>query len=543
MFPRTISTRISLFAGGLALVGVSTLSFILIRAHRVQVIEEVVHGCDSVAETIRLSITHDMLMNTPDGVRQVIQSVGKHSAIEGIRLFNKEGKITYSSRPEDVGRVVDKRAEACYQCHDADAPIGHLPAGDRSRTYTDVEGRKILATITVIPNEEGCHPAGCHPEPEVQSVLGVLDVAVLLDPVEKRLLEATGDALLISGVAIIIISGALFLAIRRSVRRPVRRLIEATRRVAAGDYKHQVRPHATDEIGFLASSFNEMIERLDSSHSHLEASVGGLSDLVTQKARELREAQFQVVQAEKLSSVGLVAAGIAHELNSPLMAIMTFAHMVQKTCPKETQEYEDLEMVLREARRCASIIKNLLEFSRDQKEGLKLEPCDVAELVDRCFQLVKPEFLGCGVETHISIPPDLPRVKGDTSQLQQVMVNLMLNAVHAMPKGGELVIRGGLANPEDYSHLESPTSLGDGHIRISFRDTGHGIRPEDIGKVFDPFFTTKETGQGFGLGLSVSHGIITRHGGAILVKSDGSSGAEFTLLLPGTSSPPASRTG
>jgi two-component system NtrC family sensor kinase len=302
--------------------------------------------------------------------------------------------------------------------------------------------------------------------------------------------------------------------------------------VAAGDYKLQVQPSATDEIGFLARSFNEMIESLDSSQTHLEAMIGHLNEMVAKKARELRAAQFQVVQAEKLSSVGLVAAGIAHELNSPLMAIITFAHMLQKESEPGSQEHKDLDMILRESERCANIIRNLLEFSREEKQELELEPCSLESLIDRSLELVMPEIRGRGIETKVDVSPGLPDIEADPGQLTQVFVNLMLNAVQAMSDGGRFTVQVGAAGRDEYPTARIPPGGEGGLIRALFRDTGHGIRPEDIGKVFDPFFTTKEAGKGTGLGLSVSHGIITRHGGTILVESDGRTGTEFTVLLP-----------
>jgi len=530
LLPRTLSSRIAVLAGVLALGGVSTLSLILIRSQRRQVLSEVVHSSESIAETIRLSINHDMLANRREGVREVIESIGEHPGIARVRLFNKEGRISYSSRPEEVGRVVDKRAEACITCHTEAEPYRNLDLKDRSRIYTDPEGGKMLATIEVIRNEAGCHPAGCHAPPSTQSVLGVLDVAISLAPTRARIFASTRNAILISLGAVVVITSALFQLIRHSVRRPVNRLIAATQRVAEGDYKLQVPHGASDEIGFLARSFNEMIESLDVSQHDLEAKVA-------QKAQELRTAQFQVVQAEKLSSVGLVAAGIAHELNSPLMAIVTFAHMVQKRLPPDSQEYADIRMILHEANRCAAIVRTLLDFSRDQSQEPHIELCEAPKLIDRALEILKVEIRSRGIETTLTIPDDLPYVEANAVQLTQVLVNLFLNAIQAMPEGGNITVTVDVASRSDYAAVKLPPAPGRQLLRIRVRDTGTGIAPEDLRRIFDPFFTTKPVGQGSGLGLSVSQAIIVRHRGTILVTSDGKSGAEFTVLLPVATQP------
>lgn len=530
LLPRTLSSRIAVLAGVLALGGVSTLSLILIRSQRRQVLSEVVHSSESIAETIRLSINHDMLANRREGVREVIQSIGEHPGIARVRLFNKEGRISYSSRPEEVGRVVDKRAEACITCHTEAEPYRNLDLKDRSRIYTDPEGGKMLATIEVIRNEAGCHPAGCHAPPSTQSVLGVLDVAISLAPTRARIFASTRNAILISLGAVVVITSALFQLIRHSVRRPVNRLIAATQRVAEGDYKLQVPRGASDEIGFLARSFNEMIESLDVSQHDLETKVA-------QKAEELRTAQFQVVQAEKLSSVGLVAAGIAHELNSPLMAIVTFAHMVQKRLPPDSQEYADIRMILHEANRCAAIVRTLLDFSRDQSQEPHIELCEAPKLIDRALEILKVEIRSRGIETDLTIPDDLPFVEANAVQLTQVLVNLLLNAIQAMPEGGRITVTADVARRSDYANVKLPPAPGQQLVRIRVRDTGSGIAPKDLRRIFDPFFTTKPVGQGSGLGLSVSQAIIVRHRGTILVTSDGKTGAEFTVLLPVATQP------
>ena len=530
MLPRTLSSRIAFLAGFLALGGVSTLSFILISSQRKQVLAEVIHSSESIAETIRLSINHDMLANRREGVREVITSVGEHPRIARVRLFNKEGRISYSSREEEVGRVVDKQAEACIKCHTESEPYRNLDLEDRSRIYTDPQGGRTLATIYVIRNEEGCHPAGCHALPNTQSVLGVLDVAMSLEPTQDRLFASTRQAILISLAAVVLITSALFFLIRRSVRQPIARLIAATQQVAEGDYKLQVPSGATDEIGFLARSFNEMIESLDISQHDLQ-------EKVAQKAEELRTAQFQVVQAEKLSSVGLVAAGIAHELNSPLMAIVTFAHMVQKRVPPDSQEHEDIRMILHEADRCAAIIRTLLDFSRDQSQEPQIELCEIPKLIDGALEIMKVEISSRGVEIDMSIPSDLPYVEANAVQLTQVFVNLILNAIQAMPDGGRITIKADATTRDAYPSVKLPPAPRRQLLRIRVRDSGTGISPKSLDKVFDPFFTTKPVGQGSGLGLSVSHAIITRYRGTILATSDGKSGAEFTVLIPVAAKP------
>jgi len=532
MLHRTLGARVALFAGLLVALGLTALSVTLIHAHRSQVIEEVIHVSDKVAQMIRLSINHDMLGDTPEGVRRVIQAVGSHPGVERIRLYNKEGEISYSSQPDESGNMVDKKAEACIQCHDANEPLRHLSISDRSRIYEDATGKKILATISVIPNEQQCAQSDCHESTSEKSVLGVLDVSVSMEPTERRLQAAAQKAVLLSLGTLVLTSFGLFFVIRLTVNRPVWSLINATRQVASGDFNQKVSPTAAAEIGILARSFNQMIENIHTSRTEQDEWISSLQDELGEKSREVRAAQFQAMQAEKLSAVGLVAAGVAHELNSPLMAIITFAHLVQRNLAADSQEHHDLQMILAEANRCALIIRNLLDFSREEKMGPHFQSCDPAEILEHAMQLVRPEFRKCDIEEEFLVAKDLPTIKADPAQLTQVFLNLMLNAVQAMESGGKLSVKVDEVEREAVQDHAPPLDVDGPLVRFRFRDSGHGIPQTEIARVFEPFYTTKPAGQGSGLGLSVSHGIVTRHGGTIIIDSDSQTWTEFTLFLP-----------
>ncbi len=532
MFYKSLGTKLTLFAGLLVTLGLAILSFALISTSRRQVIDEVVQSSDNVAQLIRLSITHDMLRDAREGVQQVITDVGSHPGVERIRLFNKEGKISYSSVPEEIGTLVDKKAEACFQCHDANEPIHHLTIADRSRIYENARGQRILATISVIPNESRCAGDDCHEEPQIKSVLGVLDVGVFMAPTEKRIGDNTRQAIFISLVILILTSGGLFFVIYATVNRPIWGLINATRQVASGDFSPKVSPTAAAEIGILARSFNKMVERMDSSRTQQEEWIGTLKDELGKKAREMRTMQYRTMQAEKLSAVGLVAAGVAHELNSPLMAIITFAHLLRRNVAADSQECQDLGMIIAEANRCAVIIRNLLDFSREQKPDQQFQLCKPAEMLEHVMKLVRPKLREHEIEELCLVDENLPEIEADPSQITQVFLNLMLNAVQAMKPGGKLSVRVDEVAREDFKEHGFPPDQGSSLIRFRFLDTGHGISQANFGRVFDPFFTTKPAGQGSGLGLSVSHGIVTRHGGAIIIDSDGQTWTEFTVLLP-----------
>jgi two-component system NtrC family sensor kinase len=528
---------VAITAGFFVLISVAGLSFLLIRAQREQVLAEVVHGSESIAEAILLSIDRDMRVNQREGVREMVEAVGQHAGIASVRIYTKDGRISYSSRPEEVGRKVDTHAEACVQCHTGGTVRAtEMNPNRRSRLYTDGHQEKLLATIYTIENREGCQGSGCHGPPAEQRLLGVLDVAMSLGPAQARLSAATRNAALISLAAAAVIAAALFLIVRRSVQRPINRMVSATRRIASGAPSLPVPPGTAPEIEILAASFNELIESLSSSKQKLEDWASSLEEKVAVKAKELRSARSQVIQAEKLASVGLVAAGIAHELNSPLMAIITFAHLVRSKVAPDSREYEDLRMIEREANRCAAIIRQLLDFSRQQGQEPERHPCRVSVSLQKALELLKVEVQNSGVAVSVEIPDDLRKVDANDAQLMQVFVNLLLNALQAMPGGGELSIEADEVARRSVMHPDLAPN-GETLVRITVRDTGTGITAPDLTRVFDPFFTTKPQGKGSGLGLSVSMGIVRGFGGTIVAESDGASWTEFTLLLPAAEEP------
>jgi two-component system NtrC family sensor kinase len=512
-------------------VSVAALSWLLIRGQREQALQEAIHGSQNLAEIIHLSLDHEMRLNRREELRTTMRSVSELDIV-AVRIYNKHGAIAYSSVGEEVGEVVDIGSDACVACHAGPVPVADLHPEDRSRIYTAADGSLLLGTIRVIRNEAACAGSGCHLPPDEQNVLGVLDVIADMEPHQARVADATRNAILFSLVAVGLITGILYFLIGRGVRQPIDAMIEATRRVATGGATLPVPRGASYEIGILAASFNELVEGLSSSRFQTEAWANTLANKVQETARDLREAQFQVAHAEKLSSVGLVAAGIAHELNSPLMAIITFTHLVRGALAADAPEQEDLQMIEREANRCAAIIRQLLDYSRKQSQQPDTEPCRLQDTLEDAADLLKIEAQNANVTLDLDVPEDLPEVDANPVQLMQVFVNLLLNAVQAMPDGGTITIRAEVVEREEHRNDALPPHRGTHLVKTTVEDTGTGIPADSLHKVFDPFFTTKAVGKGSGLGLSVSLGLVRGYRGTILADSDGHSGTRFTVLLP-----------
>ncbi len=247
--------------------------------------------------------------------------------------------------------------------------------------------------------------------------------------------------------------------------------------------------------------------------------------------RELHKAQAESARSEKLASVGLLAAGIAHELNNPLTGVLTFSYLVRKNLPDGSPDAEDLDLVIRETKRCASIIRRLLDFSREKTPEKTF--CNLNAAIEDTVQLVAQAAQVNDIEIITELNEELPAVWMDENLIKQVIMNMLVNAQHAIEGEGRISIKTRLlAASECPESVEEPQEMAE----VTIIDTGCGISEVDLPRVFDPFFTTKGVGKGTGLGLSVSHGTIEAHGGTIEVDSIVGKGTEFRFYLP-TSGP------
>lgn len=467
-----------------------------------------------LANTMRRSTRNAMLHSHREDVHNMIKDVGEQEDIEHVRILNKQGVIVYSSDRSEINLVLDRAEEACNQCHKAEEPLQKLETSERTRVFESKDGHRTLAAIEVIPNEPNCWNAACHVHPKEKSLLGVLDIGVSLKKADDRVTQTRREQIIFGVISTFVICGLVGLFIDRFVSRPVNRLLACTKKIASGDLGCQIETVRDDELGRLAESFRHMTKDLRHAQADLKNWAANLEVEVAKKTHDLELAQAQVVRSEKLSSLGLLSAGVAHELNSPLMGILTFSQLVKEKMPHGSGERDDLQVIITQTERCATIIRQLLDFSRENTPEMKSR--DVNPLLERCINLVERQAAFHNIEIVRDFAPGPLSVLMDAGQMQQVFLNLLVNAAEAMPSGGRVTI---------------VTRISDGEVRIVVSDTGTGIRPEDIPKIFDPFFTSKEVGKGTGLGLAVSYGIIERHGGTIEVESALGRGTSFTITL------------
>lgn len=417
----------------------------------------------------------------------------------GLRQAMMSGKsaqtarvILNVSRAGDVSRVALRRRDGSYlvdtgtpslqsQGHNAAPPPGSIESAE--------VGQYVRVTRT-IANEPVCY--GCHPPS--QTALGYLDVEVPTGWLKQRIQRTQRLIAAASAVGMMLVGLAITWALNAAVLNPVRQLGTAMARVRAGERTVRVAEEPADEIGQVGEAFNAMV------------------DQVAAAELALVENQQRLAKAEKLAGIGLMAAGVAHEINNPLTAVSMAAESLNNPALSEAQRERLTSLVLEGSQRIQAIVAELLTL--DRKQLLNTAAHDTAAVVRQALHSVDvPET----IRVHFRVKEELPPVLVDRDRVARAIGNIVRNAVQAMPDGGELTL----------------SARADGELmRVTISDTGPGIAPDVARRIFDPFFSTREVGQGFGLGLAFAHNIVAQHGGEITLASKPPEGAVFVVTLP-----------
>jgi two-component system NtrC family sensor kinase len=347
-------------------------------------------------------------------------------------------------------------------------------------------------------------------------IIGALYVGVL-----ERAYTAIRDRVIIYFFAIatigfILISATTYYEIHH-ITRPVGQMVAATRNIAAGRFDQEVETGSQGEIALLAESFNTMLKSLRTMKADLEEWGRTLEQKVHERTDELIAMQARVAQSERLASLGMLAAGVAHEINNPLGGILALTSLTLEDMPGDDPNRENLEEVVHQTQRCRDIVRGLLEFSRQSRMGADL--ADLNKILEDTLALISRQAAFFNVTVVKEYDPQLPAVMANSSELQQVFINVLVNAAQAIEGHGTVKIVTRRAADADA-------------VEVLISDTGRGIPAGDIGRIFDPFFSTKPSGQGTGLGLSIAYGIVTSHKGTINVASEPGKGTTFTIRLP-----------
>ncbi len=457
-----------------------------------------------IGETIERSIRTIMLTGNGDIASQWMDDLRSLNRLKELYVIKPDGMLAFRDL-ETLIEVNQRLGRELFQ-RDPLPPIRIMDERDRRLLEVLEEQRGVEYTrktgdgrvfVQIKPIFNGIKCAKCHSKEE--DVLGVLKIATSMREVDtgirKIVLSAIAGAILSS----IAVMGLLWFLLRVFVTVPISKVVDTIKEIIRSERPDKVVPYRSkDEIGFLVENFNAMTRRLHGLYMTLEEKV--------------RERTRELIQAEKMASMGQLAAGLVHEIRNPLGSIKLAIQLMEKELDGSWSE--DIQAMSKEIQRIERLLSELLRLARPQPPSFTM--VEINEVVERAVAITRKKAESSKVDVVTSFSPFLPKVKADPDLMQQVFLNIMLNAIDAMPDGGRLSIT---------------TRNSSRSVTIEFSDTGYGIPKDYIDRIFDPFFTTKGSRGGSGLGLSISYRIVQEHGGEISVRSEEGRGTTFTVRL------------
>ncbi len=473
---------------------------------------------------IKRSTHTSMLKNEREELANIISNIGQEQYIKAIRIYNKKGRIEFTNEPSELYQMVDINAEQCIFCHDSDKAKGAIPKENRFRESRSKNNERILGLINPIENEPVCYNAACHVHKKDERLLGLLDIKISLSAIDQSASATRTKTLIFSVLLIILTTILLGRVIRNQIQVPISKLIYGTSQVADLNLDYTIDIKSEDEIGALAVSFNKMTRKLRQAKDELQNWSNTLEDKVKEKTKELERTQNQLILAEKMASMGKLAAVVAHEINNPMSGILTYAKVSIKKLqnnPKEEaiqDSIENLKTIRDESKRCGDIVRNLLLFSK--KSFGDISKNDLKIILDKSIALVRHGIEMKNMRMIKDFTDQETMLICDNAAIQQMLIALLINAIQASPEHtGEVRVS-----------LERSDS--EKVFRLKISDNGAGIPEDVLPHIFEPFYTTKDSDKNTGLGLAVVYGILERHGGKVDVQSEVNKGTTFIINFP-----------
>jgi len=485
-----LGTKLFLWLSVPLILLISIIGFLEEQAGRRGLREELQREGRAVTRTMQLALEDALRDRQSEDIRELVERISGYERIYGVRVFDAQGELELQSMSLEAYPFGNKEA------------LGSVLRDGRPReTYRTIEDQPVVTFLAPLDLPDGTR-------------VGAVQVLQLESYIDEDALAGRNFIFALTA-ALILAAGAVILVVTRvHVARPVAELVRRFREIGAVESPRPIPVRRRDELGRLAEEFNGMCRRLEESQRSLEA-----------EQAERRSMEEKLRDAERLASVGRFAAGLAHEIGTPMNVIRGRAESLQRKLAGQPHTDKGLSIIIAQIDRITGIVSGMLDFARAREP--KLAPTDVGALLHRVLEFMANRIEENRVRLVTAIDAGLPQLEADGDRLQQLFLNLIGNALDAMPEGGVLRVR---AREDTASPPEGgePGSV----LAIDFEDDGVGIAARDLPHIFDPFFTTKEVGRGTGLGLSISYGIVREHGGWIGVRSAIGDGTLLTVHLP-----------
>ncbi len=503
---------------------------IIFRSVNEEYMKKIIHQRGSnAAMLVSSALYHSMLENDRSAIQKTLDIINKMSGIDEVNLYNNKENLIYSSFSKNM---IGHSNPNCLECHKSIKTL--LPAKDNYSKVIEMNSECVmnendnnhrhLLINSPILNEKSCYTSSCHAHQESEKVLGSLVIKVPLKELDDTLENSSKDFYILATITTLLLIGFLIFFTRRRIKKPLNELIKASIAVSNGDRntRLEINPNQLDDMRMVSKAFNDMLDHLQTANSELKNWSQQLEYKVRIKSEELGHAQNELINIERIASLGKLSLSVAHEINNPLSGILIYTKLVHKQLAnldmdldKKESMLKHLKMIENESKRCGDIVKGLLDFSR--KDQNFYENKHLHEILQETSDLMKHSMVIAKISfiTDFSAKNDL--VYCSPNQIKQACIAVLVNASEACAENGEVVFR-------TYNNT-------DDHITIEITDNGMGIAENDIPHIFEPFFSTKYNTRGTGLGLAIVHGIVQSHNGKIEVKSHAGKGTSISIIL------------
>ncbi len=467
-----------------------------------------------------------MLENDKMALQNMLNIINKMPCIEDVNMYDEEDNLVYSSFSTDS---LGHDNPNCKDCH---ANINELfPRKEKGFRIVDLDSEcemnrhehncRHLLIRSPILNEKSCYQSSCHAHKASDEVLGYFVIRVPLEELDAGLEKSY----ILATLTTLFLLSIIILFTRKKIKKPLTAIIEASEAVAKGDTSTRldIKSNQLDDIRMVSYAFNNMLDKLQSATDELHNWSQQLEYKVRKKSEELGKAQNELIQIEKIASLGKLSLSVAHEINNPLSGILIYTKLVYKLLrndewdtTKKASILKHLKLIEAETKRCGDIVKGLLDFSR--KDQADFKTCHLHEILQETYDLMSHSISIADISFITEFSANRDEIHCSSNQIKQACVAILVNAYEAVSENGEITV--------------TTNNLDEGHINFEITDNGSGIAPEDIPHIFEPFFSTKHSASGIGLGLAIVHGIVQSHKGTIEVKSVPGKGTTISITLP-----------
>jgi two-component system, NtrC family, sensor kinase len=484
---------------------------------------------NNIGSLVEGALYRSMLENDRSSLQSTLDIINNMSGIDDVNLYDKDNNLTFSSINRDTTNHSDPD---CKSCHNNIATM--FSTKEKSYRIIDIDSEcsmnhnnnnvRHLLIKSPILNGPSCYTAECHAHSQNEEVLGSLLIKFPLKALDAALTKSTKNYFILAIIITSLLVMVLIALTTKKIRNPLNQIILASEAVARGDRstRLEIKPNQLLDMKMVSLAFNDMLDNLQRATIELQNWSHQLEYKVQKKTEELGQAQNELINIERIASLGRLSLSVAHEINNPLSGILVYAKLVHKQLlsqeldpAKKESILKHLKFIENEAKRCGDIVKGLLDFSR--KDQNDFEPASLNEILLETFDLMTHSMKVANISFLSDLSAKYDQIFCSPNQVKQVCVAILVNSMEAVSENGEIMIRTSNPDPD--------------HIRIDISDNGIGISEEDMPHIFEPFFSTKDKSNGIGLGLAIVHGIIQNHKGKIDVKSVRGKGTTISILL------------